>query len=329
MLLLLLVPLAFVKANFPHSRAGIAPLSGPRTEPAVTDQPAYWYEALPNGTVKLNVNNTTSYEVVGDLIRERLPDHAYGEILTEFAIPSGSTYSYIDDHVLPGETYFYVFEYRIEGVYGWVINFDTVTVQSVIPALGNFYLIAASSDDEYDILQDGKTIVIENTNIRAEANADLTGSVIFYLNGKRFKDNTAPFALFPETKGDFKKGRLTNGSYHLMAIAYPEKNGKGIPGDTLTVNFTVENMYEDAKVSLFPNPVEGRSVLDIAGSSNSPVTVHIIPHSGSAKKMIWQGVLNDAGTAQIPIETQGLRKGIYILSITVGDQVINKRFVVQ
>jgi hypothetical protein len=81
-------------------------------------------------------------------------------------------------------------------------------------------------------------------NIKVEANGDLTQSVVFFLNGEKFKDNDSPFALYGDKDGDYKLGELQNGSYTLTAIAYPEKNGKGVAGDTATVSFEVNNLYQ-------------------------------------------------------------------------------------
>lgn len=223
--------------NISDSRTSIASHQGTEV--------AYTYEALSNGTVRFSFQNTTGHTLNGDLIREGVSFLQNGTIITEFSVPAGSTYVYIDDNVVPGETYRYIFEYFVGDTGDYEIFFDEVTVVSDIPALGNFILVAPSNDDEYDVLTEGYTIVIGGTNIKVEANDDLTGSVIFYLNDKKYKDNTAPFALFSEANGDYERGKLENGSYTLTAIAYPEKNGKGIAGDTATVNFMVNNIYED------------------------------------------------------------------------------------
>jgi hypothetical protein len=174
--------------------------------------------------VRFTFENTTTDTLNGDLIREGVSFLQNGTIIVEFSVPPGSTYTYIDDDVVPGETYRYIFEYFSREKGDYEIHFDEVSVVSDIPALGNFILVAPSTDDEYEVLTNGYTITIEGTNIKMEANADRTRSVIFYLNGKRYKDNDAPFALFPEYNGDYQPGKLKNGSYTLMAIAYPEKN---------------------------------------------------------------------------------------------------------
>jgi hypothetical protein len=199
----------------------------------------YSYEALSNGTVKFTFTNTTGHDITyGDLIREGVSYTQNGSIITDFTVAAGETYTYIDDDVLAGETYRYIFEYILEGESEYQFYFDTVETFATVPSLGTFLLTAPGYPDEpYETLTDGYTINMSGVNIQVEAN-DLTGSVVFYLNGKKYHDNTAKFTVFREGKAD-----LQNGSYTLDAIAYPEKNGKGVPTDTATVVFNVNNIY--------------------------------------------------------------------------------------
>jgi hypothetical protein len=198
----------------------------------------YSYESLSNGTVKLSFENLSGQTINGDLIREGVSYQQNGTILTEFAVAAGDTHIYIDDNVIPDETYRYIFEYIIEGESEYIINFDTVTVVSTVPALGNFLLLPPFGGEAYDFLFDNQTIEIAKTNILVETDHNLTRSVVFILNGSSRIDNSPPFTLFAG-----RSASLQNGSYTLAAIAYPGKNGKGVAGDTTTVSFRVNNLY--------------------------------------------------------------------------------------
>lgn len=213
------------------------------TQATFESEISYSYESLSNGTVKFSFTNTTAETLNGDLIREGISFLQNGAIITEFSVAPGATYTYIDDNVQANETYRYIFEYYSVGSNEWKLFFDEVAVVSDIPALGNFTLIAAAYDDEYEVLTDGYTITMQGVNIRVEANDDKTGSVVFFLDGKKFHDNRAPFALYGDDHGDYKLGRLQVGSYTLTAIAYAGKNGHGVAGDTATVEFNVSNVY--------------------------------------------------------------------------------------
>lgn len=343
-LLILLLVHPAIAGHYSTSKVNYAPAVSPQNGSCVAGNasreisaahltadpvPTYSYEALNNGTVKFTLLNNVSSGLSGDLIREGLTYPQNGEIITTFSLPqTGDRFTYIDDHVLPGKSYVYIFEYITESSGGYIINFDTVAVVSTIPALSDFYLIAPSYDDEYEVLHDGYEIVIEGTNIRAEANTDLTGSVVFYLNGKESRDNTAPFALFPEVKGDYKKGHLKNGTYTLTAVAFPEKNGKGIPGDTLTVAFTVNNIYKGATVNVYPNPLGPNSTVYVHGNAGDPVWLELSDGSGNGKT-VHKGILDDQGQFQYSLSSTALGKGVYFLSVHIDGNVIQKRLIAE
>lgn len=295
--------------------------------PEIQCEVPYSYSTPSNGTVRLTAHNTTGAEIRGDIIRE---SPISGEIITEFIVPAGETYVYIDDDVLPGATYLYVFEYFIEGVQLPVINLDYITPVANMPALGSFNLIApAPFNDAYDVLRNGKTISIEGTNIQAEANDNYTGSVVFYLNGERFEDNTHPFSLFGDTGGDYHEGRLQDGAYSLVAVAFPDANGQGIPGDTANVSFTVENIYS-TQVSVYPNPVQPTSVIDIRAEASSPVVIDLVDESGpGAKYILFDGIIDRTGRLQHPLSSRDLPRGLYILSVHIEDRVFHQRIVVE
>lgn len=287
----------------------------------------YAYSTPNDGTVRLTARNTTGVEIVGDIIREG-PNS--GEIITEFKVPAGDTYVYIDDDALPGTTYLYVFEYNSSILPDWVINLDYITPVATMPALGSFNLVApAPYNDVYDVLRDGKVINIEKTNIQAEANEDYTGSVVFYLNGERRDDNTYPFSLFGDVGGDYNDGELEDGAYTLTAIAYPEENGQGTPGDTATVSFSVENIYS-TQVTVYPNPVQANSVVYIRGAANAPVVIDLVDESRPAgRDILYNGVMNDTGRLQHPVSSRNLTQGVYVLSVHIDGRVIQQRIVIE
>lgn len=305
-----------------RSSQHVVSIGGASTQNSIPQEIPYSYTTPSDGTVRLTAQNTTGVEIVGDIIREG-PNS--GEIITEFRVAAGGTFVYIDDNVLPGTTYLYVFEYFIQGIPLPVINLDYITPMATMPALGSFNLVDVNV---YDVLRDGQTIRIENTNIQAEANDDYTGSVLFFLNGKRYHDNTYPFSLFGDVRGDYKNGRLKDGTYTLTAIAYPEKNGKGTPGDTANVSFTVENIYT-TQVTVYPNPIQPNSIVDIRGAPNSAVQIDLVDDSRPNRRyIICNRVMDDTGSLQYPISLQDLTQGVYILSVRIDGRVIQKRLVV-
>lgn len=289
---------------------------------------SYSYEALPNGTVRFIITNNEALPITGDLIRERVRYPQNGEILTEFIVQPSASFSYLDDTVLPGDSYVYIFEYTMPGLGEYIMHFDTITAVATIPALGHFDLIAPYDDEPYDFLREGYQITIKNTNIMVEANA-LTRSVIFFLNGKVSKDNTAPFTLFPESHCDYGKGHLRNGSYTLTAIAYPLKNGHGKPGDTLTVSFTVLNIYGIATVTVYPNPVRGTLNVKVTGPAESFVSFRMSNGQSENNGLITTARLDSEGQLTTAVDTGGMRSGVYVLSVSIEETVINTKVFIE
>lgn len=201
----------------------------------------YSYESLCNGTVKFSIHNQSGLSVRGGVMREGVSYQQNLKDITEFTTPDGDTYTFIDDNVIPDESYSYLLYYFVDGApeFEYYELYDTVSVVSHVPALGHFLLLPPECEEpSYDFLFNGQAIEIANTNILIESDQGLTRSVVFNLNGVKYTDNSYPFTLFPECTAN-----LPNGSYSLTAIAYPKKKGKGIPGDTATVSFTVNNLY--------------------------------------------------------------------------------------
>lgn len=199
-----------------------------------------------------------------------------------------------------------------------------------MPALGSFNLVApAPANDPYDVLRNGNTIHIEGTNIQAEANDDYTGSVVFFLNGDRRQDNTYPFSLFGDLDGNYNKGTLENGNYTLTAIAYPQENGAGTPGDTATVSFSVDNTYS-TQATVYPNPVQSSSIIEVHGPANSPVRIDLVEENhASHQYTIYDGVTDQTGSLQRPISSLNLTRGLYILLVHINGRVIQKRLIVE
>lgn len=292
-----------------------------------TDDPEvpYHYETLNNGTVRLTAQNQTGVSISGDVIRE---GPLSGEIIKEFTVPAGGNFIFVDDDVLPGTTYLYVFEYRREDNPNYVINLDNITPVATQPALGRFNIVATSYDDAYDVIRNGYVVQIDNTNVQAEANPDFTKSVVFYLNGKKYIDNAAPFSLFGDICGDYLPGRFENGDYSLVAIAYPKMFGKGLPGDTARVDFSVNILYPDG-LSVMPNPITENSVVQATGLPNDPVVIYLNSFTAPYRRLLYQGTLDANGQLEFPLASENLSPGIYILTAKVGQKFFWKRIIVE
>ena len=79
-------------------------------------------------------------------------------------------------------------------------------------------------------------------NITAVTNPATVGSVKWKLNGPVSVapvDNTLPYALFGDDRGNYKGGALPVGSYTLTAIPFSEAKRSGVEGESKTIHFTI------------------------------------------------------------------------------------------
>lgn len=199
-------------------------------------RPEFFAEPLSDGSVRITLHDRGLSDLRYELIRE---GGGSGEIIKTFVLPdSGTVVNYIDDYVLPDITYTYILDVFLQSG-GGTVGVDTVTTFATEADLGYLYLVDPFSDQEMGYyVTDGFVNVFADMSIAVQAN-DLTKSVVFSLDGKQSIDNAAPFALLPDTNGDFQSLNLPNGEYTLTAIAYPEQHAGGTPTDTLTASFTV------------------------------------------------------------------------------------------
>jgi hypothetical protein len=115
--------------------------------------------------------------------------------------------------------------------------------------VGSLTLINADTDQPvpgFDPLQEGAIIDLaklstRRLNIRANTSPAIVGSVRFGLdsNAKYSIENTAPYALGGEKKGDYSAWTPTLGSHVVAATPYSGSNGSGTSGASLLRKFSV------------------------------------------------------------------------------------------
>jgi hypothetical protein len=209
-----------------------------------------WYtpgfEATLNGAgVEIKITDNSYQDAAYRLIRDDLPDY----LLPGIVMPdSGSVLIFNDTTVLPGTTYNYHLEattntYCDEWPYEDAVVHATITTPPIPDyTIASFTLVDPVNDTDWGPLENGQKITITAPhffNIRANTDAK-TKSVMFFLNNKRRSDNGGPiFSYFPEKNGDYADGLMHQGVYVLEATPYSEKNGKGIKGETVVIEFEV------------------------------------------------------------------------------------------
>jgi len=87
-----------------------------------------------------------------------------------------------------------------------------------------------------------------------------------------------------------------------------------------------ESVIEGIGFNLFPNPTNGVTYIDIINNNHENVTVSILDMTG---KVVAERNYDVNGTVQLPVVTSTLDKGIYIVTLKVGETVQQQKLIVQ
>ncbi|MEJ6737327.1 MAG: T9SS type A sorting domain-containing protein [Flavobacteriales bacterium] len=96
-----------------------------------------------------------------------------------------------------------------------------------------------------------------------------------------------------------------------------------------TTNCTVGidvDLSGDKNFKLFPNPTNGVTFINITNTENTNINVMVMDING---RIVSQRDYDINGSVQLPIVTNDLDKGIYIVRLTVGDSVQQQKLIVQ
>ncbi|MDC0230840.1 T9SS type A sorting domain-containing protein [Aureispira] len=114
-------------------------------------------------------------------------------------------------------------------------------------------------------------------------------------------------------------GRIDNAGKETIASAVAN-------GYVNCVTEVTKVALSEDKFKLFPNPSNGVAFIDIINNDNKAVNVTILDLSG---KIISQRDYNITGTVQLPIVTNKLAKGMYIVKLTIGDTIQQQKLIVK
>jgi hypothetical protein len=160
---------------------------------------------------------------------------------------------------------------------------------------GSFTLVNAGTDEDIQPLKEGDVIVKpENTTITIRFNPSETPeSVVFKLNDAAVRSESAPpYALAGDSGGDYNAWKSAGpGTYKLTATPYSEAGGKGIAGQSLTINFTIKE-EEDLPVACTASGTILREYWDnVEGNNVSAIPVGMAPTS-TDQLTIFEGPTN-------------------------------------
>jgi hypothetical protein len=247
-----------------------------------------WYAptfdvTLNGSSVQIKLTDNTYADDPYRLYRSDLPSYIETIVMPD----SGGVHIFNDTTVIPGITYEYFLEATAQPFCETWPSEDIVATATIttppIPdyTIASFTLVDPVNDTDVRPLVNGQKITITAPhflNIRANTDAK-TKSVMFFLNNKRRSDNGGPiFSYFPEKNGDYADGLMHQGVYVLEATPYSEKNGKGIKGETVVIEFEVLGPDADYTIKSFAlvdpvtdqdiGPLVDGAVVDVSLAAN-------------------------------------------------------------
>ncbi|WP_158267630.1 InlB B-repeat-containing protein [Adhaeribacter arboris] len=144
------------------------------------------------------------------------------------------------------------------------INFSIVNGTSS-QTLVEYYLVNADTERDIQLVTNGATINLaalptKNLNVRATTNPSVVGSVVFKVSGQQTltrTENTAPYAVFGESNGNYTAWVPAVGNYTILGTPYSGSNSSGTVGSPLSVSFSVINQPSSTSYSLTVNASNG------------------------------------------------------------------------
>jgi hypothetical protein len=173
-----------------------------------------------------------------------------------------------------------------------LVFFAAFTTAYAQTAVDSFTLINADSDQPvagYDPIPDGAvlnyaTLPTLNLNIRANTTPAVVGSVKFsrksVTSTSNFTENTAPYAAWGDTSGNYKVHVFDMGVYTYSATPYSAANASGTAGSAQTVHFNVINTAARIAISCDGNYHDRdditSSALEIAQLAKAQFQSHLV-----------------------------------------------------
>ncbi|MGC1244041.1 MAG: kelch repeat-containing protein, partial [Chryseosolibacter sp.] len=219
--------------------------------------------------VSMNTENKTPYLLAGYRLR---------------ALVSG-------EHVLEAEAYTQRLG-RGEELQSKMAVLDFVNKTEV-----NRFVVLDASGQEVQELRNGDVLNVHDPRLTGfNIGAGLTqssyrGSVLFYLNGERYRNENQPPYLM--VSGN-RKWWGDAGMYTVSALPYSKKNSKGVPGVPRTVSFVIED--DEDEETMIAAARENDKIQD-----DDDAGLHAIIYPVPAKDVLYILVQNANGDSQAQV----------------------------
>jgi len=221
------------------------------------------------------------------------------------------------------------------------------------PIDATFVLVNAETDEDIGIIEEGSVfdfsdINTNRLNIRTEVEKVRSVRIeLFdqYNELVRSKvENTTPYALFGDNKGDYLNWHAESGNYQVTTTPFLEKWAEGAAGNTTVVNFS---LTDDSNARMATNLNNNGQVIDLAPQGNSAILVYPNPVVdiiktdlfGNAEEIskirIFDMIGNEVftgsfvDTPNLTIDMDNFSQGFYIFQVQAADITKSIKFIKQ
>jgi uncharacterized delta-60 repeat protein len=203
--------------------------------------------------------------------------------------------------------------------------------------LAGFTLVNAQTNKDLGPLADGQVIDLAVTpfiNIRVNTGTGITQSVRFGVNGNAAYElqNSLPFAIASDNKGDYLAWRVSTGTYAITATPYSQNGAKGAAGQPLSITIHIINTQKENTsiaqsnreqihtgtllyLHAFPNPASTTAYIEYGTARNTNATILLTDASGRIVQQVFSGQVWGGITNRKELSISGLAPGIYFCQL--------------
>ena len=142
---------------------------------------------------------------------------------------------------------------------------------------------------------------------------------------------------FTPSAGDWRletvnlsSGSISGQDNVIFKFEYTQDNGNNIYIDDINIDGVVglEELMNQYQINLYPNPAQDKAQLTFSLNESANVTVTLEDVLGKQINVSKENRLN-AGMHNYSFETNALAKGIYLVKLTINDQLITRKLIIE
>ncbi len=215
---------------------------------------------------------------------------------------------YITGNDIPSDTTLYIS--RWENDCGVSLS-DTIEIAIIDPPISTIH-----KKGVYDILNNGDTIPILLFCI--------TPNLIYEWYGPFDQDSiegaTEQF-FYPNHYEDYSVGFIS-GDYHLIVV----DKTYGCVNNSNTIKLNIPE--EKKSIQIYPSPAQNEITIQYVLSSGNPLVKdpRILIYNGMGNKIFDEILISDPNQKDIKIDISSFKRGMYFISLKVGNEFLNEKF---